>query len=61
MGEEYQSLNQVNLQKEIDKQYGEGKTIVRDNGDNTFTVSFIESKREYDITSKGVEKRKRLE
>ena len=58
MGEEYQSLNQVNLQKEIDKQYGEGKTIVRDNGDNTFTVSFIESKREYDITSKGVEKGK---
>ena len=58
MGEEYQSLNQVNLQKEIDKQYGEGKTIVRDNGDSTFTVSFIESKREYDITSKGVEKGK---
>ena len=58
MGEEYQSLNQVNLQKEIDKQYGEGKTIVRDNGDNTFTVSFIKSKREYDITSKGVEKGK---
>ena len=58
MGEKYQSLNQVNLQKEIDKQYGEGKTIVRDNGDNTFTVSFIESKREYDITSKGVEKGK---
>ena len=58
MGEKYQSLNQVNLQKEIDKQYGEGKTIVRDNGDSTFTVSFIESKREYDITSKGVEKGK---
>ena len=58
MGEKYQSLNQVNLQKEIDKQYGEGKTIVRDNGDNTFTVSFIKSKREYDITSKGVEKGK---
>ncbi len=58
MGEEYQSLSQENLQKELDKQYGEGKTIVRDNGDSTFTVSFIESKREYDITSKGVEEGK---
>ena len=52
----YQDLNQIDLQKEIDNQFGKGKATVTDNGDDSFTVSFIESKRDYNITSKGVEK-----
>ena len=52
----YQDLKQINLQKEIDNQFGNGKAIVTDNNDGTFTVSFIDSKRDYNITSNGVEK-----
>jgi hypothetical protein len=56
IGEEgYEELNQTSLQKAINEQFGAGKAIVRDNGDDTFTVSFAESKREYNITESGVE------
>ena len=51
-----QALNQVNLQKEINKQFGSGKATVTDNGDGTFTVSFTDTKRDYNISSNGVEK-----
>ena len=51
----YQELNQSNLQNAIDTHFGTGKAIVTDNGDSTFTVSFIDSKRDYNITSSGVE------
>ena len=51
-----QDLDQASLQKEIDKQFGEGEATVTDNGDGTFTVSFTDSKRDYNITSNGVEK-----
>lgn len=51
----YQELNQSNLQNAIDSQFGTGKAIVTDNGDGTFTVSFIDSKRDYNITSNGIE------
>ncbi len=44
-------MNQSNLQSEMDKQYKEGKTIVSDNGDSTFSVIFVDSNREYDVVS----------
>lgn len=51
----YKELKQLNLQNAIDSQFGINKAIVTDNGDGTFTVSFIDSKRDYNITSNGVE------
>lgn len=51
----YQELNQSNLQNAIDSQFGTGKATVIDNGDGTFTVSFIDSKRDYNITTNGIE------
>ena len=51
----YGKINQNNLQNEIDNQFGAGKAIARNNGDGTFTVSFVDSKRDYNINSKGVE------
>lgn len=51
----YEELNQNNLQKAIDNQFGIGKAIVVENGDGTFTVSFVDSKRDYNITSNGIE------
>ena len=51
----YQELNQTNLQNAIDNQFGRNKAIVIDNGNGTFTVRFIESKRDYNITSNGIE------
>lgn len=51
----YEELNQSNLQNAIDSQFGKDKAVVTDNGDGTFTVSFIDSKRDYNITSSGVE------
>ena len=52
----YQNLNQINLQNEIDNQFGNGKATVTDNGNGTFTVSIIESKRKYNITANGKKK-----
>lgn len=51
----YQELNETNLQNAIDNQFGKNKATVIDNGNGTFTVSFIDSKRDYNITSNGVE------
>lgn len=51
----YQKLNQSNLQNAIDSQFGIGKAIVSDNRDGTFTVSFMDSRRDYNITSNGVQ------
>lgn len=50
---EYQDLSQNSLQEEMDKEFGEGKTVVRDNGDGSFTVSLVDSKKDYTITSSG--------
>ena len=52
----YQELNQSNLQDAIDNHFGNGKATVVSNGDGTFTVHFIDSKRDYNITSNGIEK-----
>ena len=49
----YQDLNQNNLQEETDREFGEGKTVVRDNGDGSFTISLVDSKKEYTVTSNG--------
>lgn len=51
----YGKISQNNLQDEIDNQFGAEKAIARNNGDGTFTVSFADSKRDYNINSKGVE------
>ncbi len=51
----YQALNQSNLQNAIDEQFGKNKAIVTGGGGGSFTVSFIDSKRDYNITSYGVE------
>ena len=37
----------------MDKEFGEGKTVVRDNGDGSFTVSLVDNKKDYTITSSG--------
>ena len=37
----------------MDKEFGEGKTVVRDNGDGSFTASLVDSKKDYTITSSG--------
>ena len=49
----YQDLNQNNLQEETDREFGEGKTVVRDNGDGSFTISLVDRKREYTVASNG--------
>lgn len=56
----YQNLNYDELQKAINDQFGENKAIVSGNGeeDGVFTISFIEEKQDYNITSKGIEKGK---
>lgn len=48
-----QDLSQNSLQDEMDKEFGEGKTVVRDNGDGSFTVSLVDNKKDYIITSSG--------
>ena len=49
----YQDLSQNNLQGETDREFGEGKSVVRDNGDGSFTISLVDSKKEYTVTSNG--------
>jgi len=53
---EYKNLNKIDLQNAINNQLGEKIAIVIDNGDNNFIVSCINSKRDYIITSNGIEK-----
>ena len=50
----YQELNQINLQKAIDELFKEGKTAVAENGNGTFIISFIDSKRDYIIDIDGI-------
>lgn len=52
----YQELSQNILQSEIDTMFGKSKALVVDTGAGTFTVSFIDKKRDYIISSNGVEK-----
>ena len=51
----YQELSENNLQKALDNQFGKKNTVVRDNDDGTFTVSCLESQRDYKISVAGVE------
>ena len=45
----YRKLNQNGLQKAIDNEFGLGSSIVSDNGDETFTVSFFNKGNVYNI------------
>ena len=47
----FEELNQENLQKAINTQFGNNKAVVIDNGDGSFTVKF--TGRWYEITSSG--------
>ena len=49
----FEELGQNNLQEELDKEFGEGKTGVRDNGDGSFTVNLRDDKKDYIILSNG--------
>ena len=51
----YQELNANDLQDSIDNQFNGRNVIVSDNGDSTFTVSFLDTLRDYNITSNGIE------
>ena len=51
----HQKLNQNNLQKAINSQFRERNLVVSDNGDGTFTVSCLDTLRDYIITTAGVE------
>ena len=47
----YQELNQTNLQKAIDEQFGEGKAVVTDTKNNSFIIKF--ANKEYEISNSG--------
>ncbi len=49
----YEEINQSNLQKAINDQFGEGKVNVQDNGDGTFLVYFNNKSKSYKIISNG--------
>ena len=49
----FEELGQNNLQEELDKEFGEGKTGVRDNGDGSFTINLKDDKKDYIILSNG--------
>ena len=49
----FKELGQNSLQEELDKEFGEGKTGVRDNGDGSFTVNLRDDKKDYIILSNG--------
>lgn len=49
----YQDLNQNNLQNAIDNQFGKEQANVIDNGDNTFSVSVLDSKKTYTLNVDG--------
>lgn len=52
----FEELDQNNLQREMDNQLGEGKTIVTSYEDGTWVVNFLETMRRYAITTNGIEK-----
>ena len=49
----YIDLSQNSLQEETDREFGERKSVVRDNGDGSFTISLVDSKKEYTVISSG--------
>ena len=49
----YEELGQNNLQEELDKEFGEGKTVVRDNEDVSFIVNLRDDKKDYTVLSNG--------
>ena len=49
----YEELGQNNLQEEMDKEFGEGETVIRDNGDESFTISLKDNKNDYTVLSNG--------
>ena len=51
----YQELNLNSLQEAINKQFNGGNVVVSDNGDGTFTVSCLDTLKDYKVTSNGIE------
>ena len=51
----YQKLDQNNLQEAIDSQFEGREVIVSDNGDGTFTVSCLDTLKDYTISGNNVE------
>lgn len=51
----YQELDANNLQKAIDNQFNGRDIVVSDNGDGTFTVSCLDTLKEYIVSSNNVE------
>ena len=56
MGENgYQELDANNLQEAIDNQFNGRNVVVSDNGDETFTVSCLDTLKDYKVTFNGIE------
>ncbi len=51
----YQELNSNNLQEAINNQFNGRNVVVSDNGDGTFTVSCLDTLKDYKVTSNGIE------
>ena len=51
----YQELNSNNLQEAINNQFNGRDVVVSDNGDGTFTVSCLDTLKDYKVTSNGIE------
>lgn len=49
----FKELGQNSLQEELDKEFGEGKTVVRDNEDGSFIVNLRDDKKDYTVLSNG--------
>ena len=49
----FKELGQNSLQEELDKEFGEGKTSVRDNEDGSFIVNLRDDKKDYTVLSNG--------
>ncbi len=52
---EYQELNQSNLQEAIDNQFEGRDVVVSDNGDGTFTVYCLDTLKDYIISGNNIE------
>ena len=55
-GNGYQKLSQNNLQQALDNKFNKNDVVVLDNGDGTFTISCLDTLKDYKITINGVEK-----
>lgn len=49
----FKELGQNSLQEELDKEFGEGRVVVRDNGDGSLTISLKDDKKDYTVLSNG--------